>query len=107
MAYADFTLTMVNEQLGIKLAPGELFANVAELEPSPWVRQTLALGNTVSLTNEKSRSEFLVAPILLECQERSGNKFTIHSGERLDVDSSKGLVGECDFILSLSPILQA
>jgi hypothetical protein len=105
MSYAEHTLTTVNEQLGIKLMPGELFANVSELEPSPWLRQTLTLSRNVPLTNEKTRSEFIVAPILLECQHRSGNKFSIHSGERLDVDPQKGLVGVCDFILGLGPNL--
>jgi hypothetical protein len=50
--------------------------------------------------SEKARSEFVIAPILLAVREMLGGKITIHSGERFDVDSSTGLVGECDFLIS-------
>ena len=64
---------------------------------------TLARGTVLALTSEKARSEFIVAPILLAARELSGNRFAIFSGERLDVDPESGLVGECDFILTLGP----
>jgi hypothetical protein len=105
MAYADHTLITVNEQLGIQLVRSDLFANVADFDPSPWLRQTLAMAEHVPLGNEKTRSEFIVAPILLECQQLSGDRITILSGERLDVDPQRGLVGVCDFILGLGPKL--
>ena len=53
--------------------------------------------------SEKSRSEFIVIPILLAARDLSHNSFTIYSGQRLDVMPEKGLVGECDFILGASP----
>jgi hypothetical protein len=105
MSYAEHTLITVNEQLGIQLVRGDLFVNVVEVEPSAWLRQTLTMAEHVPLGNEKTRSEFLVAPILLECQQLSGDRLTILSGERLDVDPQRGLVGVCDFILGLGPKL--
>jgi hypothetical protein len=44
-------------------------------------------------------------PILLAARELSGDRFAIFSGQRLDVDPQKGLVGECDFILAIGPAL--
>jgi len=58
----------------------------------------------VGFGSEKSRSERLVTPILLELSNRNENKFSIYSGVNLDVDESLGLKGECDFIFSLSRI---
>ena len=54
----------------------------------------------LALVSEKARSEFLVAPILLAARELTGNALAIYSGQRLDVDPAKGLLGECDFILA-------
>ena len=48
--------------------------------------------------------------MLLTCQEILRNACCLYSGVRLDVDSDKGLKGECDFILSKaqpSPTLRA
>ena len=61
-----------------------------------------AVTTNVRLDGPKARSEFIVAPILLAVRELSGNRVSILSGQRLDVDPSRGLVGECDFILALS-----
>ena len=57
----------------------------------------------LALVSEKARSEFIVGPILLASRQLSHNAFTIYSGQRLDVQPEKGLVGECDFILAASP----
>jgi hypothetical protein len=54
------------------------------------------------LVSEKARSEFIVAPILLAVRELSGERVAILSGQRLDVDAGRRLLGECDFILALS-----
>ena len=56
----------------------------------------------MALVSEKARSEFIVAPILLAVRELSHDRITILSGQRLDVDLARRLVGECDFILARS-----
>jgi hypothetical protein len=103
MAYADFSLDMVRKVLGISLQQENLFDQVTEVEVSPWLQETLNRGEQFALLSEKARSEFLIAPILLASRELGGNCFAIYSGERLDVAPDKGLVGECDFILTASP----
>src|SRR4051794_34593098 len=106
MAFSDFTLEMVARAFGIQTKVAELFPDVKAVAVSGWLADVLDRGSQgvrLSMLNEKSRSEFIVAPLLLACRELSGNRFVIFSGQRLDVDSSQGLTGECDFILSASP----
>jgi hypothetical protein len=87
----------------------DLFPDLQPVPAPNWLQETLARGTQgiqLSLISEKSRSEFIVAPVLLASRELSGNRFVIYSGQRLDVDPEKGLAGECDFILSASePLL--
>ncbi len=103
MAYSDFTLDTVHKVLGISLLPERLFDGAIEVEASAWLQETLNRGKEVPLLSEKVRSELIVMPVLLACRELCANKFAIYSGQRLDVDPQKGLVGECDFILTTTP----
>lgn len=110
MAYTDFDLPEVVQQFKLKLTQTSLMEAIPPHAPTPWLSDTLQLGRLVAYTSEKSRSEFIVAPILLTCRELQGPECALHSGIRLDVDAEKGLRGECDFILAHAPqlpILQA
>ena len=103
MAYSDFTLEMVNRLLGVATVGEKLVAS-AQPPPVPaWLVETLERGTQLATLSEKSRSEFIVAPILLASRDLSPVPLAIFSGQRLDVDPSRGLVGECDFILALAP----
>jgi hypothetical protein len=109
-SYSDFTLDTVNKVLGVTVQPGILFEKLDSLEVPPWLREALRKGMQLALLSEKARSELIVMPVLLTCRELSGNKFAIYSGQRLDVDPQRGLVGECDFILTTTqpvPLLQS
>ena len=105
MAYSDFTLERVARSLGVTTQRADLFSSVPPVETPVWLLETLARGEAtgLALISEKSRSEFIVSPILLASRELSPVPLAIHSGQRLDVDPSRGLVGECDFILALAP----
>jgi len=105
MAYKEFTLSSVEQKLGITIGAATLFNNVAPLQPPIWLEEALAKGKPVAFVSEKSRSEFIVAPILLALRELTGNRISIYSGERMDADAARGLNGECDFILTLTPPL--
>jgi hypothetical protein len=102
MAYTDFTLESTETELGIIGHVAVLFPDLQPLPVSAWLSETLARGRGVALVSEKARSEFIVAPILLALRELSGQRVAILSGQRLDVDPSRRLVGECDFLLTLS-----
>ena len=106
MAYSDFSLPKVKKDFELIEQTGHLFQPIGTLEASPWLAETLetSIPLALSSSSEKARSEFIVVPILLEIEKRNPGKFVIFSGERLDVDETRGLKGECDFILSKGPI---
>jgi hypothetical protein len=106
MAYSDFSLNQVKKVFGLTEKYVQLFNDVATLEPSKWLQETLSYSIKLALSSssEKARSEFIIAPILIELERRNMNKLSIYSGEKLDVDEEQGLKGECDFILSKGSI---
>ena len=100
MSYTDFDIPRVEKELGLKVRSRELFWQIEFIEPSDWLIESLRRGSENALVSEKSRSEFLVAPVLLALKETSENRLQIFSGQTLNVDANLGLTGECDFILS-------
>lgn len=110
MAYADFSLDSVVSRFSLDLDQARLFPNLSPLPPTAWLTETLARGTALALISEKARSEFVVAPILLNVRELVQNRIAIYSGQRLDVDQAEGLAGECDFLLAASaplPVIRA
>lgn len=105
MSYSEFTLEAVERLLRVTTQEAALFADVPTAKVPDWLPEWLARGTKLALISEKARSEFIVVPILLAARELSGDRLAIYSGQRLDVDVDKGLVGECDFILALGPAL--
>jgi hypothetical protein len=100
MAYGDFTLEEIEERFGIKNRIASLFPELAPIEPSDFLKQVLSVVRGLPLRSEKSKSEALVLPLLLELRHRNNDFFTIYSGENLAADEARGLKGECDFILA-------
>ncbi|HEX3149255.1 MAG TPA: hypothetical protein VHR66_14370 [Gemmataceae bacterium] len=103
MAYCDFTLEAVATTLNVTTQPANLFPGIVPAPIPSWLTETLARGGRLALISEKSRSEFIVAPVLVASRELTHDQLAIFSGQRLDVDIASGLVGECDFILALGP----
>ena len=102
MAFTDFTLEAVEAELGVTPRPGVVFPTLPAASAPAWLSEGLARGMELALVSEKARSEFIVAPVLLGVRELSGGRISILSGQRLDVDPERRLLGECDFILALS-----
>ena len=102
MAYSDFSVAQVKKTFGLVAHSASLFADVAPVAPSDWLKETLKYSFKLAIasSNEKARSEFILAPILIELERRNENTLSIYSGKNLDVDADSGLRGECDFILS-------
>jgi hypothetical protein len=107
MPYADFSLEALKSVLGITAESAELFLGITPIPIPPWLAAMIERGRRQILTSEKARSEFIVVPILLACQELSTQSIAIFSGQRLDVDPEHGLIGECDFILATTPSIPA
>lgn len=105
MSYREFTLETVIQYFNITISETTLFPHTQRPTIPAWLPDALARGTRLALLTEKSRSEFIVAPILLAARELSADRVAIFSGQRFDVDPEQGLVGECDFILALGPAL--
>ncbi len=103
MGYGDFTFDSLLAEFSLSVVQTPLFAPPLRIEPSPWLLDTLQKGRGIAFYSEKSRSEFIVVPVLLACQEMLRSNCCLYSGVRLDVDADKGLRGECDFILAKAP----
>jgi hypothetical protein len=109
MSYTDFDIPKIEKDFGVKVKSRSLSWQIEFIEPSRWLIETLERGNANALVSEKSRSEFLVAPVLLAVKEVTENQIQVFSGQTLNVDVNLGLTGECDFILSKTeptPILR-
>ncbi len=104
MAYSDFSVFDLRQQFGVQFRAETLFPQLAPIEPTPWLREALRKGQELGFNSEKSRSERLVTPVLMELSDRNHRSFSIYSGMNLDVDVEAGLRGECDFIFSFSRI---
>jgi len=100
MAYGDFTLDEIELKFGIKNKVERVFEEFQSVIPSENLLTALQSAAELPVRSEKARSESIVYPILLEMRNRNHKFFTIYSGDNLDVDKEKGLVGQCDFILA-------
>ncbi len=103
MPYSNFTLEQVREQFQLILdETQDLFANVAEVPPSPLLTQILAeyLPLAIDINSEKARSELIIAPVLVEVRRLTQHQVSLFSGREFNVDAALGLTGFCDFILS-------
>ncbi len=103
LSYSAFTMDMVCKKFNIRLALKELFGDVEPVPPSDFLRTMLRRSGSLFLYSEKARSEFIIAPVLLEIREILNHAVSIYSGMRLDVSPDEGLQGICDFIVTGTP----
>jgi hypothetical protein len=106
MSYSDFTFDKLQAEFDITMLDAQsLFDDVAPQSVSErlqsFLRDYAALA--VMIGTEKARSEFIIAPILAELKFTFKERLSLFSGTKFNVDSKRGLRGECDFILSRSP----
>jgi hypothetical protein len=110
MSYRKFTTEKAQQELGLTFVQEVLWAEV-EAKPVPqWLIEVLGKGAGANRRGEKARAEFIIAPVLLAVRDMLGPDYYLYSGEKIDVDSKRGLNGECDFLLAHtrpSPVLQA
>ncbi len=99
--YKNFKQTL--EKLNLEETDEMLFPQIELVQPSEWLLQSLSLAKRLPLTNEKSKSERIISPILTEVAIHFEKQFTMFSGEDLIVDSSRDLAGECDFFFAQHP----
>ena len=106
MPYSQFTIEQIKSSFGIRLSEKVgIFANIPEASYSNFLSETLDYNIPLALAinSEKSRSELIVMPILIELRKQFSNQISLFSGKDFTVDSQKGLNGFCDFLISKSP----
>ena len=106
MPYSQFNLEDVKSSLGVQIVDRSgLFKDVAPTTYSNFLTSALEqyapLG--VAIGTEKSRSEFIIAPILFELKQQLAGQVSLFSGKEFNVLPEKGLSGFCDFLISRSP----
>ncbi|MDX2100848.1 MAG: hypothetical protein SFW36_23970 [Leptolyngbyaceae cyanobacterium bins.59] len=107
MSYSDFTsLEKVKTNLGLVIHDvPRLFDGCPAVKGSDRLQETLSesLELAVAISTEKARSELLVTPILLEVRRLCRNQIGFFSGVDFTIDSSRGLNGACDYLLTANP----
>ncbi|MEM0993024.1 MAG: hypothetical protein AAF847_01775 [Bacteroidota bacterium] len=102
MGYSNFKhIKIVVKTFDLELTMVRLFEEIIPQPPSDWLLQTLSMTEFLPPTNEKSKSERLISPILTEVVQAYKGSVTFFSGENIDIDSQMGLSGPCDFLFSL------
>ena len=106
MLYSQFNIENVQAELGIQVQDRpSLFADVAPVAYSGLLAQLLEKYTplAIAIGTEKSRSEFIIAPILFELKQQLFNQISLFSGKEFNVEPLRGLTGFCDFLISQSP----
>ena len=107
MAYSDFTLAQLRREYNLVIArQAGLFAAAPPAIVSDLLRQTLARQTDIAVNSgsEKARSEFLIAPILIEAYDQARDRANLFSGLEFTVDAQRGLSGFFDFFYTLAPL---
>ena len=106
MPYSDFSLEKVKRTFELTTSETvDLFGSIPELECSALLTEILRYNAplAVASNSEKARSEMIISPILLDLRRLLRERINLFSGIEFDVDSTRGLNGICDFIISNSP----
>ena len=106
MAYSNFTLDTAQEAFELEETDAAgIFADFESLVPSELLTAVLArnIPLATAIGTEKAKSEMIVADVLVELREQLEHRISLFSGIDFNVDPENGLVGVCDFVVSLSP----
>ena len=74
MAFRDFSFPEVQERLDLRVEDADLFSNAAPLAVREEIAAFVRDGTALALANstEKAKSEFIIAPVLLELRRTLG-----------------------------------
>ena len=106
MAYSEFTLPVLTRQFNLTIdETTDLFLDVPEATLRPDFEDKLKtmLPLALATSTEKARSEFIIAPILLELWLLNDRNIGLLSGVEFTIDESQGLAGVCDYIITRLP----
>lgn len=105
MAFRDFVYPSVLDRLGLTAHTADLSAGASPVPVRPEFAalfdECLAIAVAdLGVCTEKARSEFLIAPVLVELRRALDRRFSVFSGMELNVNKGRGLNGACDYILT-------
>lgn len=104
MGYSYYkNIRTVVKKFNLDVQMVNLFDEVIPLEPSTWLVQSLEKAGKMPATNEKTKAERVISPILLSVFENYSEQISFFSGEALNVNVEDNLSGECDFFFALHP----
>src|SRR5438132_5795176 len=92
MAFRDFNFPRVEQDLGLHLRDADLFSSAPECPVREPIAEVVREGVQLALANstEKAKSEFIIAPVLLELRRLARGKIALFSGVEWDVDPARG-----------------
>jgi hypothetical protein len=105
MPYSQFTIETIKSNFEIILSEKiNFFAAIPEHPYSKFLSEMLEYNVplAVAINSEKSRSEMIITPILIELRKQSFDRISLFSGKEFTVDPQRGLNGFCDFIIGKS-----
>jgi hypothetical protein len=105
MAFREFVYPAVLDRLGLTAHTADLSTGASPVSLRPefvaLFDECLAIAVAdLGVCTEKARSEFLIAPVLVELRRAMGRPFSVFSGMELNVNKGRGLNGACDYILT-------
>jgi hypothetical protein len=106
MPYSQFSIDIIQETFGFAISERSgIFADIPEVTYSELLAQILKeyIPLAVAIGTEKSRSEFIIAPLLFELKRQLSDQIGLFSGKEFNVEPERGLSGFCDFLISRSP----
>jgi hypothetical protein len=104
MGYSNFKkISQVTKKFGLDARITDLFLPILKVNPSEWLSTSLDMAVKMPLTNEKSKSERLVSPVLMEVAVAFKESVTLLSGEDIFINAADDLSGPCDFFFGLHP----
>lgn len=106
MSYSNLTDRDLQKVFDIRqVFVTDLFAKIERRAAGEALKVMLSEGFDLALSpsSEKARSEYLIAPVLLEVRRQTEHQISVFSGIEFNVEPEKGLFGRCDFLISRSP----
>jgi hypothetical protein len=105
MSYSSFSIEEVEIKFDLNINSAIFIPEIKLISPSPGLAQSLERGLRLvkRSVSEKAKSEFIVAPLLLELESLLIDKISVFSGDDFTVDRELGLNGICDFLISRFP----
>jgi hypothetical protein len=104
MPYSEFTFQKLENDLQLVIEEADIFSAADPVEISGTFSELLKenVPLAMAVNTEKARSEFIIAPVLIELRKMLDHQISLFSGVELNVEPKKGLNGICDFIISAS-----